>query len=127
MEEYLFVLLRYYLRVIEVLQGVLETMEYLFVTLILFRSSEVLQEVEGMREYQENIENLNEVAHNRPRAHLVLGRVRKSSLTKTTEKKNNLSCILEVLFYFPVKKTANQSFTEPQKNRRHLKKNKRVT
>ena len=87
MEEYLFVLLRYYLRVIEVLQGVLETMEYLFVTLILFRSSEVLQEVEGMREYQENIENLNEVAHNRPRAHLVLGRVRKSSLTKTTEKK----------------------------------------
>ena len=61
--------------------------EYLFITSILFRSSEVLQEVEGMREYQENIENLNEVAHNRPRAHLVLGTVRKSSHTKTTEKK----------------------------------------
>ncbi len=64
--------------------------EYLFITSILFRSSEVLQEVEGMREYQENIENLNEVAHNRPRAHLVLGRVRKSSHTKTTEEKQSV-------------------------------------
>jgi len=37
------------------------------------RSQEVLKEVESMRQYQENIENLNEIAHNRPRAHLVLG------------------------------------------------------
>ena len=33
----------------------------------------MLKEVESMRQYQENIENLNEIAHNRPRAHLVLG------------------------------------------------------
>merc|ERR1719309_424040 len=30
-------------------------------------------EVDAMRQYQENLDNLNEIAHNRPRAHLVLG------------------------------------------------------
>ena len=33
----------------------------------------MLKEVEAMRQYQENLDNLNEIAHNRPRAHLVLG------------------------------------------------------
>jgi hypothetical protein len=27
-----------------------------------------------MRQYEEDVDNLNEVAHNRPRAHLVLGK-----------------------------------------------------
>jgi hypothetical protein len=34
----------------------------------------VLKEVEAMRQYEEDVDNLNEVAHNRPRAHLVLGK-----------------------------------------------------
>lgn len=40
---------------------------------LITRSHEVLKEVEAMRQYQENLDNLNEIAHNRPRAHLVLG------------------------------------------------------
>ncbi len=40
----------------------------------LSRGQDVLKEVEAMRQYQENIENLNEIAHQRPRAHLVLGK-----------------------------------------------------
>jgi hypothetical protein len=40
----------------------------------LFRTQEVLKEVEAMRQYEEDVDNLNEVAHNRPRAHLVLGK-----------------------------------------------------
>lgn len=33
----------------------------------------VLKEVEGLKEYQEDVEQLNSIAHNRPRAQLVLG------------------------------------------------------
>ncbi len=33
-----------------------------------------MKEVEAMRQYEEDVDNLNEVAHNRPRAHLVLGK-----------------------------------------------------
>jgi hypothetical protein len=40
----------------------------------MFRTQEVLKEVEAMRQYEEDVDNLNEVAHNRPRAHLVLGK-----------------------------------------------------
>lgn len=40
---------------------------------LISRGQDVLKEVEAMRQYQENIENLNEIAHQRPRAHLVLG------------------------------------------------------
>ena len=36
----------------------------------------VLDEVEAMRAYNEEIEHLNEVARNRPRAQLVLGKER---------------------------------------------------
>ena len=36
-------------------------------------AQDVLKEVEAMRQYQEDLEQLNEVAHNRPRAQLVLG------------------------------------------------------
>ena len=41
---------------------------------LLSRAQEVLKEVDAMRQYQEDVENLNEVAHNRPRAQLVLGK-----------------------------------------------------
>jgi hypothetical protein len=44
------------------------------VEFLLFRTQEVLKEVEAMRQYEEDVDNLNEVAHNRPRAHLVLGK-----------------------------------------------------
>ena len=33
----------------------------------------MLKQVDRMRQYQEDVENLNEVAHNRPQAQLVLG------------------------------------------------------
>ena len=41
--------------------------------LIYFRAQDVLKQVDAMRQYQEDVDNLNEVAHNRPRAQLVLG------------------------------------------------------
>jgi hypothetical protein len=41
---------------------------------IISSAQDVLKEVEAMRQYQEDIDNLNTIAHNRPRAHLVLGR-----------------------------------------------------
>ena len=37
------------------------------------RAQDVLKQVDAMRQYQEDVDNLNEVAHNRPRAQLVLG------------------------------------------------------
>jgi len=40
---------------------------------LISRAQEVLKEVDAMKQYQEDVENLNEVAHNRPRAQLVLG------------------------------------------------------
>jgi len=40
---------------------------------LITRAQEVLKEVDAMKQYQEDVENLNEVAHNRPRAQLVLG------------------------------------------------------
>jgi len=55
---------------------------------IITRSQEVLREVEAMRQYQENIENLNEVAHNRPRAHLVLGIQQENSHIRSLQHEN---------------------------------------
>ena len=43
------------------------------ITNIYFRAQDVLKQVDAMRQYQEDVDNLNEVAHNRPRAQLVLG------------------------------------------------------
>lgn len=40
---------------------------------IISSAQEVLKEVEAMKQYQEDIDNLNTIAHNRPRAQLVLG------------------------------------------------------
>lgn len=40
---------------------------------IITAAQDVLKEVEAMRQYQEDIESLNNIAHNRPRAQLVLG------------------------------------------------------
>ena len=41
---------------------------------IIGAAQDVLKEVEAMRQYQEDIESLNKIAHNRPRAQLVLGK-----------------------------------------------------
>ena len=41
--------------------------------LLISRAQEVLKQVDSMRQYQEDVDNINEVAHNRPRAQLVLG------------------------------------------------------
>ena len=43
---------------------------------IISAAQDVLKEVEAMRQYQEDIESLNTIAHNRPRAQLVLGKKR---------------------------------------------------
>ncbi len=40
---------------------------------VLSSSHELLKGVEAMKEYQEDVDGLNSVAHNRPRAQLVLG------------------------------------------------------
>ena len=42
---------------------------------IISAAQDVLKEVEAMRQYQEDIESLNTIAHNRPRAQLVLGKL----------------------------------------------------
>ncbi len=51
----------------------------------------MLKEVEAMRQYEEDVENLNEIAHNRPRAHLVLGRKKKFIF---------LLCIIDIVRFF---------------------------
>ena len=40
---------------------------------VISNAQEVLKAVDAMRQYQEDIDNLNCIAHNRPRARLVLG------------------------------------------------------
>ena len=42
---------------------------------VISNAQEVLKAVDAMRQYQEDIDNLNSIAHNRPRAQLVLGRL----------------------------------------------------
>ena len=56
--------------------------------LVLCRAQEVLKEVDAMRQYQEDVENLNEVAHNRPRAHLVLGIQQENRHIRTLQQEN---------------------------------------
>ena len=41
-----------------------------------------------MRQYQEDVENLNEVAHNRPRAQLVLGIQQENRHIRTLQQEN---------------------------------------
>ena len=55
---------------------------------ILSRAQEVLKEVDAMRQYQEDVENLNEVAHNRPRAQLVLGIQQENRHIRTLQQEN---------------------------------------
>jgi len=43
---------------------------------VISSAQSVLKEVEAMRQYQEDIDSLNSIAHNRPRAQLVLGRLK---------------------------------------------------
>ena len=43
---------------------------------VISNAQEVLKAVDAMRQYQEDIDNLNSIAHNRPRAQLVLGKDR---------------------------------------------------
>lgn len=40
---------------------------------IISSAQEVLKEVEALKQYQEDLDHLNTIAHNRPRAQLVLG------------------------------------------------------
>ena len=42
---------------------------------VISNAQEVLKAVDAMRQYQEDIDNLNSIAHNRPRAQLVLGKL----------------------------------------------------
>ena len=54
---------------------------------IISSAQDVLKEVEAMRQYQEDIESLNTIAHNRPRAQLVLGKIIISFFTILKKKK----------------------------------------
>ncbi len=51
---------------------------------VISNAQDVLKEVEAMRQYQEDIENLNTMAHNRPRAQLVIGKAKTASRTGGT-------------------------------------------
>jgi len=55
---------------------------------LIARAQEVLKEVDAMRQYQEDVENLNEVAHNRPRAQLVLGIQQENRHIRTLQQEN---------------------------------------
>ena len=59
-----------------------------FYSVIHHRAQEVLKEVDAMRQYQEDVENLNEVAHNRPRAQLVLGIQQENRHIRTLQQEN---------------------------------------
>ena len=57
---------------------------------VISNAQEVLKAVDAMKQYQEDIDNLNSIAHNRPRAQLVLGKkvFSKSSLLPPSPWKN---------------------------------------
>jgi len=55
---------------------------------LITRAQEVLKQVDAMRLYQEDVENLNEVAHNRPRAQLVLGIQQENRHIRTLQQEN---------------------------------------
>jgi len=55
---------------------------------LISRAQEVLKQVDAMRQYQEDVDNLNEVAHNRPRAHLVLGIQQENRHIRTLQQEN---------------------------------------
>jgi len=55
---------------------------------LMTRAQEVLKQVDAMRLYQEDVENLNEVAHNRPRAQLVLGIQQENRHIRTLQQEN---------------------------------------
>jgi len=55
---------------------------------LITRAQEVLKQVDAMRQYQEDVENLNEVAHNRPRAQLVLGIQQENRHIRTLQQEN---------------------------------------
>ena len=47
-----------------------------------------MKHVDAMKQYQEDVENLNEVAHNRPRAQLVLGIQQENRHIRTLQQEN---------------------------------------
>ena len=51
---------------------------------VISNAQEVLKAVDAMRQYQEDIDNLNSIAHNRPRAQLVLGKLSRVKMSLTT-------------------------------------------
>jgi len=55
---------------------------------LITRAQEVLKHVDAMKQYQEDVENLNEVAHNRPRAQLVLGIQQENRHIRTLQQEN---------------------------------------
>ena len=57
-------------------------------TAFFIRAQDVLKQVDAMRQYQEDVENLNEVAHNRPRAQLVLGIQQENRHIRTLQQEN---------------------------------------
>ena len=57
-------------------------------TTFIVRAQDVLKQVDAMRQYQEDVENLNEVAHNRPRAQLVLGIQQENRHIRTLQQEN---------------------------------------
>jgi len=51
---------------------------------VISTTQSVLKDIEAMRQYQEDIDSLNSIAHNRPRAQLVLGNILLNLKTEMT-------------------------------------------
>ena len=52
---------------------------------VISTTQSVLKDIEAMRQYQEDIDSLNSIAHNRPRAQLVLGNILLNLKTEISE------------------------------------------
>ena len=57
---------------------------------VISNAQEVLKAVDAMRQYQEDIDNLNSIAHNRPRAQLVLGKYLVCQRRRSVKQKKTL-------------------------------------
>ena len=64
---------------------------------IISAAQDVLKEVEAMRQYQEDIESLNTIAHNRPRAQLVLGKLEFKCIHALRFINNNFDDLINLL------------------------------
>ena len=67
---------------------------------VISNAQEVLKAVDAMRQYQEDIDNLNSIAHNRPRAQLVLGKLSSKLYAISSARYENHSKHTNSMFHY---------------------------